>query len=328
MQTELGPSRTDSLLAARKSTEPSQSGTVTARTGTSRFREYMTSFVLARRVVPYPEWKGGLFNCCENPRIACMTCLFPFCVFGYNMERLGFGQMWVQVCCFVFIVAGPCLVFQLSVHTTHLLQFAQIMTFTGLVLAWLGLLYGAYWRVQMRKKFRLPEYRWCFGSSNLTDATSWLFCCWCTLCQEVRTAEYYDVGDDVFLERSDEGDNGEKSKEEPLRTFPSFGEASKKVVRFRETVRDASRGVARLFSDINFGSSPLSKFKFDLEKGASGGSFFQSGGSGSSMEGSSSTQGESSGLREGLSEEGEKKEAEMEAPSPEKMEKESKTIEK
>lgn len=237
------------------------------RSSKEHFKEFDSTFILSQKVVPYPEWRGGLFDCLQSPRIAVLTCLFPFCIFGCNTERLGFGQFWVQTSCFIFIVVGPFFVFQLSVHTTRLMAFARILTYCGIVLAWTGLLYGAYWRFRMRKKFRLPASKWCLGSSVLTDGIQWLFCCWCTLCQEVRTAEFYDVGENIFLEKSDD----ERKRQEQLESLPGLGQASKKVVKFRENIegglKDAGKGVVKLLSHVALGSKSSSGNLSDLEHG-------------------------------------------------------------
>ncbi|RYR27125.1 hypothetical protein Ahy_B02g061455 isoform A [Arachis hypogaea] len=64
-----------------------------------------------------------------------------------------------------------------------------------------GLLYGGYWRIQMRKRFNLPpnnNSKLCCGNQNVRDCMQWLLCCWCSLAQEVRTVEFYDIVEDKF----------------------------------------------------------------------------------------------------------------------------------
>lgn len=61
-----------------------------------------------------------------------------------------------------------------------------------------GLLYGGFWRIRMRERYKLPAKTWCCGQPNMTDCTQWLFCSCCSLCQEVRTAEAFAVIDDKF----------------------------------------------------------------------------------------------------------------------------------
>lgn len=216
-------------------------------------KESKSGFYLSQKVVPYPQWRGGVLTaCCQKPRLAIITAALPFCVFGLNMERLGFGQRWVQAASFILIVIGPCLVFEVSAHTVVFYSFQQTLILGGILLALLGLLYGAYWRSQMRKKFRLPASRWCLGSAALTDAAIWLFCCWCAICQEVRTAEYYDIGDNIFYEKSEE-ERRRLAEGEGLKAV-GLGEASKKVARLGEGLKggleDAGSGVARIFSKV------------------------------------------------------------------------------
>lgn len=50
----------------------------------------------------------------------------------------------------------------------------------------------------MRKKFNLPPNTFCCGEPSVTDCFQWLCCCSCSLAQEVRTADYYDVVEDKF----------------------------------------------------------------------------------------------------------------------------------
>jgi len=45
----------------------------------------------------------------------------------------------------------------------------------------------------MRKRLGLPGNGLCCGQPNVTDLAQWLFCCVCSLCQEVRTGNLYEV---------------------------------------------------------------------------------------------------------------------------------------
>lgn len=56
----------------------------------------------------------------------------------------------------------------------------------------------------MRKRYRLPASTWCCGHPSMTDCTQWFFCSLCSLCQEVRTAEAFDVIDDNFYHKMQE----------------------------------------------------------------------------------------------------------------------------
>ena len=56
----------------------------------------------------------------------------------------------------------------------------------------------------MRKRFKLPSYKFCFGNAAVADCTLWLFCCWCSLAQEVRTADSYEIVEDKLCKRREE----------------------------------------------------------------------------------------------------------------------------
>ncbi|GMN31981.1 hypothetical protein TIFTF001_049740 [Ficus carica] len=53
----------------------------------------------------------------------------------------------------------------------------------------------------MRKRFNLPANHLCCGKPAVTDCAQWLFCCWCSLAQEVRTADFYDMMQDKFCRK-------------------------------------------------------------------------------------------------------------------------------
>ncbi|CAD6255245.1 unnamed protein product [Miscanthus lutarioriparius] len=48
----------------------------------------------------------------------------------------------------------------------------------------LCVLYGGFWRIQMRRRFGLPENHACCGKPDLTDCLQWLCCYSCSLAQE------------------------------------------------------------------------------------------------------------------------------------------------
>lgn len=56
----------------------------------------------------------------------------------------------------------------------------------------------------MRKRFNLPEYAFCFGEPSFSDCTLWLCCCWCSLAQEVRTGNSYDVVEDKLCRKPED----------------------------------------------------------------------------------------------------------------------------
>ncbi|KAJ8650836.1 hypothetical protein MRB53_003859 [Persea americana] len=125
-----------------------------------------------RVVESRPTWRGGLFDLWDDISVAYLSLFCGFCVFGWNMERLG-----------------------LAINIDNELV-REALGVTGIVLCVFGLLYGGFWRIQMRKRFNLPENNFCCGYPSLTDCAQWLCCSMCSLAQEVRTGDFYDVVDD------------------------------------------------------------------------------------------------------------------------------------
>ncbi|PKA51871.1 Protein plant cadmium resistance 10 [Apostasia shenzhenica] len=159
-----------------------------------------------RIIVEEPKWVGGLFDCFSDVPVAYLSCCCSCCVFGWNMERLGFGNMYVHLVTFLLLCLAPFWIFNISAMKIHDYVIGDLLGISGIVLCVFGLIYGGYWRIQMRKRFRLPENRLCFGSASLTDYCQWFFCWSCALAQEVRTGNFYDVEDDSFYRRRGEGD--------------------------------------------------------------------------------------------------------------------------
>ncbi|PKA66877.1 Cell number regulator 5 [Apostasia shenzhenica] len=151
-----------------------------------------------RIIITSPEWIGGLFDCCDDSTVCCLSFFCTFCVFGWNMERLGFGNMFVHIITFFLLCVAPFWVFAIAALNVDDNTVKVILVATGGVLCVFGLLYGGFWRSEMRKKFKLPGNRLCFGISALTDYVQWLFCWSCSLAQEVRTANFYDIEEDGF----------------------------------------------------------------------------------------------------------------------------------
>lgn len=152
-------------------------------------------------LVDEPHWKGGLLNCCEDPPVAVLTTLCAFCVFGWNMERLGFGNRYVHIVTFILLCTAPYWILTLAAINIDNVTVRRGLGISGIVLSIFGLLYGGFWRVQMRRTFNLPAQYWCFGKPILTDCMQWLFCAFCSLCQEVRTSEQYRIRESTFYER-------------------------------------------------------------------------------------------------------------------------------
>lgn len=59
----------------------------------------------------------------------------------------------------------------------------------------------------MRKRFNLPGYTSCCGKPAVSDCFLWLCCCWCSLAQEVRTANFYDIIEDKMFRKVQNGND-------------------------------------------------------------------------------------------------------------------------
>ncbi|KAL0919553.1 hypothetical protein M5K25_011653 [Dendrobium thyrsiflorum] len=179
-----------------------------------------------------PEWIGGLFDCWDYQAVASLSFFCTFCVFGWNMERLGFGNMYVHTFTFVFLCGATVIVFCVTALKIDDVVIRYMVGIIGIVLCMFGLLYGGFWRIQMRKKFKLPENHFCCGYPDFTDFMQWLFCWSCSLAQEVRTGNFYDVEDGRFYRKESEGENQQVLVPPPrenngagLMAMPSFGSA-------------------------------------------------------------------------------------------------------
>uniref|UniRef100_A0ACD5YGI8 Uncharacterized protein n=1 Tax=Avena sativa TaxID=4498 RepID=A0ACD5YGI8_AVESA len=160
-------------------------------------------------VVGSPEWSGGVFDCCDDGTVCALSATCTFCVFGWNMERLGFGNMYVHAFTFILLCIAPFLVFSVTAINIHDHGVRVTVVAVGVLLCFFGFLYGGYWRMQMRNRYKLPASggggR---GWAAVNDCAKWLFCWSCALAQEVRTANFYDVEDDRFVvhgARNEEG---------------------------------------------------------------------------------------------------------------------------
>lgn len=149
-----------------------------------------------RTPVSVPEWIGSLFDFWDDVSLAYLSVFCSCCVFGWNMERLGFGNMYVHIMTFLLFCLAPLFIFNLAAINIDNETVREALGISGFVLCIFGLLYGGFWRIQMRKRFNLPGNNFCCGKHAVTDCFQWLCCCWCSLAQEVRTADYYDVVDD------------------------------------------------------------------------------------------------------------------------------------
>lgn len=157
-----------------------------------------------RTVETTPQWSGGILDFWDDISLAYISLFCSFCVFGWNMERLGFGNMYVHIATFLLFCMAPFWIFNLAAVNIDNETMREALGITGVFLCVFGLLYGGFWRIQMRKRFNLPPYKFCCGKPAVTDCALWLFCCWCSLSQEVRTGNAYDIVEDKFCKKKGE----------------------------------------------------------------------------------------------------------------------------
>lgn len=154
-----------------------------------------------------PGWVGGLFDLWDDIYLAYLSIFCSCCVFGWNMERLGFGNMYVHIMTFLLFCLAPFFIFNLAAVNINNEAVREALGVSGILLCFFGLLYGGFWRIQMRKKYNLPANTFCCGHASSTDCCQWLFCCSCSLAQEVRTADYYEIVEDKL--RDKQNDDGQ-----------------------------------------------------------------------------------------------------------------------
>ncbi|XP_021295968.1 uncharacterized protein LOC110425391 [Herrania umbratica] len=177
-----------------------------------------------RIVESRPLWSGGILDFWDDISLAYLSLFCSFCVFGWNMERLGFGNMYVHIATFLLFCMAPFWVFNLAAVNIDNETVREALSVTGIVLCMFGLLYGGFWRIQTRKRFNLPAYSFCFGQPAVSDCTLWLFCCWCALAQEARTGNSYDIVEDKLIEK--QMDNGNQQLISPLPREDGIGQFS------------------------------------------------------------------------------------------------------
>ncbi|KAM5556797.1 hypothetical protein ABKV19_024272 [Rosa sericea] len=171
-----------------------------------RLKRFERRFSFASRdehriVETTPKWKGGILDIWDDISLAYVSLFCSFCVFGWNMDRLGFGNMYVHIMTFILFCMAPFWIFNLAAVNIDNETVREALAVTGIILCVFGLLYGGFWRIQMRKRFNLPSYNFCFGEPAVSDCALWIFCCWCSLAQEVRTGNSYDIVEDKFCRK-------------------------------------------------------------------------------------------------------------------------------
>nr|XP_043616481.1 uncharacterized protein LOC122588436 [Erigeron canadensis] len=157
----------------------------------------------SKNIISNPEWSGGIFDFWEDISLAYLSLFCSCCVFGWNMERLGFGNMYVHIATFLLFCMAPFWIFTLAAINIDNEGLREAMGIIGVCLCVFGLLYGGFWRIQMRKRFNLPTSNFCFNKPAITDCALWLCCCWCSLAQEVRTGNLYDIVEDKFYKQTE-----------------------------------------------------------------------------------------------------------------------------
>ncbi|CAN6327339.1 unnamed protein product [Urochloa humidicola] len=137
------------------------------------------------------EWAGGVFDMWEDISLAYLSVFCSCCVMGWNAGRIGLGNMYVHVVTFLLLCLAPFFVFTLAAVNIDNEDVRDGLGLAGAFLCVLGLLYGGFWRIQMRRRLGLPPSHACCGRPDLTDCAQWLCCYSCALAQEVRTADAY-----------------------------------------------------------------------------------------------------------------------------------------
>ncbi|MCO5551691.1 hypothetical protein L7F22_005195 [Adiantum nelumboides] len=190
-------------LAEREETEKTLEKSLNNKPSVKIGRGWKKPSSLARdgTVVERTQWKGGLFDIRTDLQVTCFTLFCGFCVFGWNMERLGFGNRFVHIVTFILLCTAPYWIFFLAATNIDNSYVRHGLSYGGIVLCIFGLLYGGFWRIRMRRTYGLPAQTWCCGRAGLTDCIQWLFCSMCSLCQEVRTSEAYKIHNRKFYER-------------------------------------------------------------------------------------------------------------------------------
>ncbi|XP_062204470.1 uncharacterized protein LOC133906546 [Phragmites australis] len=169
-----------------------------------------------------PQWIGGLFDLWDDISLAYLSVLCSCCVFGWNMSRLGLGNMYVHIVTFILFCLAPFFIFNLAAINIDNEAVRDALGLGGIFLCVLGLLYGGFWRIQMRRRFNLPANDACCGKPDLTDCLQWLCCYSCSLAQEVRTGDAYEVVQDGLYRRRDADGDSPSSSHSQMHHHPTL----------------------------------------------------------------------------------------------------------
>lgn len=117
--------------------------------------------------------------------------------------------MYVHIAMFFLLCFAPLWIFGVSALNISSVWMRDVVAVSGMVLSVCGLIYGGFWRAKMRERFKLGGDGFCCGSETAADYLRWLFCCCCSLAQEVRTGNFYEVEDGRFYRRDLGGEDDE-----------------------------------------------------------------------------------------------------------------------
>lgn len=80
----------------------------------------------------------------DDISLAYLSLFCSFCVFGWNMERLGFGNMYVHIATFLLFCTAPFWIFNLAAVNINNESVREALVVTGIFLCMFGLLYGGF----------------------------------------------------------------------------------------------------------------------------------------------------------------------------------------
>eukprot|EP00850_Spirogloea_muscicola_P022997 SM000323S12609 [mRNA] locus=s323:33730:35460:+ [translate_table: standard] len=135
-------------------------------------------------------WEGGLCDCLEDPHVTAQTACCPWVTFGQNMHMAGFGSCAMQGLLYFALTAAGFISCQVLAFTTG----STLLHLLGVLLLFMGTIYGGYRRVQMRRRFNI------YGD-EFSDYTYQACCSWCSLCQEKRTLQVNNVHNGIWTGR-------------------------------------------------------------------------------------------------------------------------------